>query len=446
MAGTLYLQRRNALYCALIASFLTLMSSARAGDVPRSTTVEKSRVSTPEERAPDIEPAPTLSPVPGQSSLPLAVTAATFTEDAGHTVLDLEFSRAVPTEIFTLANPYRVVIALPQATFRIPDAAKSQPQGLVSAFRFGLFTEDKARIVLDTRGPVRVESAALSGGKGETVRMSVRLMPTSARDFGDGTGALRAPPIAAEPGEAPPPARKKSGKFVVVIDPGHGGIDSGAVGISNLLEKTVVLAVGKQVASILAATGRYDVKLTRTTDVYVSLSERLKFSRQYGADIFISIHADSLETTDLTASIRGASIYTLSEKPSDEQARLRAERENASDLIAGLTASSEDEKDVVMGILQDFAKEETARFSLDLARLLVGKLTQTASMAREPLRSGAFRVLKQTHTPSVLIELGFLSHVEDEKLMTSAPWQNKVATSIATGVDAYFKKRAAASR
>ncbi len=374
-------------------------------------------------------------------------TKVTLSGDGSRIVFALDLSTGVTVEIVTLANPYRVIVDLPHVTFRLPDGAGAGGQGLVKAFRYGLFAEQKSRVVIDTTGPVRIETAEMETiGPGSGVRLSIGLVPMDVTAFGAGTGAARRSPVA--PPGRPPEAveRKNRAKPVVLIDPGHGGIDPGAIGASNLLEKNIVLAVGRQLGAALAKSGRYEVQFTRSTDIFVSLNERIALSRRFEADLFISLHADAIEAKDMAQTIRGASIYTLSERASDEKARLQAERENASDLLAGIDAAEGDERDEVMSILLDLMKRETAEFSTDFANMLVAKLGRSISLSSDPQRSAAFKVLKQTHAPSVLVELGYMSHAEEEKLMTQSDWQKRVSQSIMTAIDAYFVKRTARAK
>lgn len=377
-----------------------------------------------------------------------SATRANLTGDQHRTTFQLDLTLGVPAEIYTLANPYRVVVDLPDVEFRLPDGTGQSGGGLVSAFRYGLFAERKARVVLDTTGPVRIERAAMTAAAdGKGIVFAFDMVTTDPKSFGLGTGAGKAAEEAAgapPPVSSPDPSKPKSpGKAVIMIDPGHGGIDAGAVSGSNVLEKDIVLAVAKELSRQLAATGRYDVQMTRSTDVFVSLDKRLGLSAGHGVDLFISLHADSLSTENGAQIVRGATIYTLSERASDEQARRMAEKENASDLIAGINVVDLEGGDEVKSILFDLMKRETANFSADLSNALVRKLKSATTLAREPQRAAAFKVLKQSHAPSVLVELGYLSNPEDEKLLNSAPWRKKIASAITGAIDSYFSKRTA---
>jgi N-acetylmuramoyl-L-alanine amidase len=233
---------------------------------------------------------------------------------------------------------------------------------------------------------------------------------------------------------------------VIVIDPGHGGVDPGAVGPSiagspPVLEKTVVLAVSKLLASALLAGGRYEVVLTRSGDTFVPLDQRLTQSRRSGADLFISIHADSVAANANAQGVRGATVYTLSDHASDEQARRLADKENAADQAGGLAVAAKLDNDLVRNILVDLMRRETAEFSAEFRGTVVAELSRRIAMAREPQRAAAFKVLKQTDVPAVLVELGYMSNAQDQKLLQSAAWQSQVAASIALAVDSFFDRR-----
>ena len=381
----------------------------------------------------------------------VAAAAEVAADDARETLFTLDLTAGVQTEIYTLAHPYRVVIDLPGVGFKIDPAAGRTGAGLVNAYRFGAMAEHKARVVIDTTGPVAITRAEMTNlaptaGPPGGVRLSLSLAAVDVVAFGEGTGVNRQ--ASARPAVKPAVfedsdlGAKKTGKPVVMIDPGHGGIDPGAIGPQKTTEKMVVLAVARQLKVALEAGGHYDVRLTRYDDVFIPLDRRVELSTAAHADIFLSLHADAIDDGALARTIHGASIYTLSDRASDEQARLMADKENAADLAAGAEQIAVEDAGEIKGILFDLLNRETAAFAHLLSRSLAEAMGKTGGLAREPERAAAFRVLKQAHAPSVLIELGFLSNPTEERQMKEAWWQKQTAGAIAAAVESYFANRA----
>ena len=249
----------------------------------------------------------------------------------------------------------------------------------------------------------------------------------------------------AKPGLIGIPDKKKRGpekrrRQVVVIDPGHGGVDPGAIGHRGTSEKSVVFSFAKALRRALQESGRYVVLMTRTKDTFVSLRNRVKFARERNADLFIAVHADAIKKGDA----RGATVYTLSERASDKEAAQLAAKENRSDIIAGVDLGGE--SDEVADILIDLAQRETKNHSVEFAKKLVVKLSKATKMTSRPHRFAGFRVLKAPDLPSVLLELGYISSRDDEKMLTSASWRRKVAKATVSAINSYFEARIAKGR
>ncbi|MBX9925931.1 MAG: N-acetylmuramoyl-L-alanine amidase [Hyphomicrobiaceae bacterium] len=392
--------------------------------------------------------APVAAEVPAAATT-TKVRAANVTADGERSVVAFDLSAGVPAEIFTLADPYRVVIELPGVSFDLPpgtgDAGESKLSPLVKGFRYGAFAEGRSRVVLDTETPVEVSGASIVKA-GHGVRLQFTLTATDPATFGAGTGAERVGrPSAQPPRQAVEPTPNGGDgrriKPLVMIDPGHGGVDPGAIGVARkTTEKSVVLAVAWQLKSALEATGRYETKMTRSADVFIALDKRVQMSEEARPDLFVSLHADAIDDAS-AQSATGASIYTLSDKASDEQARKMAEKENAADLVAGVGRRNAEAPDEVRGILSDLWARENSAFAHLLSRSLAGSLARMKALGRTPERSAAFRVLRQSHAPAVLIELGFLSNVTEEAKLASTAWQKQVAGSIANAIDTYFERR-----
>ncbi|HEY1708154.1 MAG TPA: N-acetylmuramoyl-L-alanine amidase [Rhizomicrobium sp.] len=379
--------------------------------------------------------------VPAPPAAQPVVIGARISERTNGTRFVVELSDPVPVRVFTLASPDRVVIDMPSVVWRL--RAPPQPSGrsVVRSYRYGLFRPGNSRFVIDLNAPVTVSKpVVLPPEGGEGYRLVIDLAQTSDAAFDDSAGwpaDLKAREVAAQKLAALPPpnvpkALARTTQKIVVIDPGHGGIDSGTHATSGLLEKDVVLDEALRLRNVLSRRG-YLVHLTRDTDTYIPLRERVNIARGYHADLFISIHADSNPDPTVT----GASIYTLSESGSDREAAALARKENQSDVIAGVDLAGQD--DSVSHILIDLAQRDTINRSSRFAQTAVASLSHTTDiLARQPHRSAAFVVLKAPDVPAVLIELGYLSNPSDAGQMATAGWRNGVAEAIAGAVDRHF--------
>lgn len=380
---------------------------------------------------------------PGRTdkAMPNAVLGHAMRGDRTRTTI--LFDLGGPTEVHTrsLARPPRVIVDLPETEFRLPPATGRTGQGLITAFRFGLIEAGKSRIVLDTAEPARVASAeVVLAEAGSAFRLQIELVPTTERELA--AIELAEAAIAFRPALPEPPTPSRPGlpaRPVVVVDPGHGGIDTGASG-SRVAEKDLVLAVARQVERALRSTARYEVVMTRDRDVFVSLDERVAISRRNHADLFISLHADSLPDREGSKAVRGATVYTLADQASDDLTRRVAESENAVDLLAGFSVSLAGD-DQVRDILLDLMRRETHTFSSAFRQLLVGALGSSVLLSRDPNRSGPFKVLRQPGSPAVLVELGYISNAEDERIMQQPAWQARVASAVVRAVHEHFRQR-----
>ena len=367
--------------------------------------------------------------------------------DELRTRLVVDLNRKIDLTAFTLSDPYRVIVDLPDVTFDLPAAAGRQGRGLISAYRYGLFAPGKARIVLDAKGPVAIDKAfVLEQMDDQPARLVIDLVQTDRQSFMKKaavemvTETITAPQPAARKNDRETPL-KRDGLPVVVIDPGHGGIDSGAIAPSGEEEAAIVLAVALRLRDRLERSGRFHVVLTRSDDTFIPLAERVKVARSNRAALFVSLHADFMPRNEGDA--RGATVYTVSDKASDKEAARLAEKENKADLIAGLDLSAQN--DDVVGILYDLTHRETKNFSALFARTLVGQLKGAAEMHRTPVKSAGFVVLKAPDVPSVLLELGYLSSPEDVRMLASDAWREKVADALSAAVQSFFANRVAAS-
>lgn len=387
-----------------------------------------------------------LSPRVAVAGTPVVASVAEVSEAGGKTHFAVTFSKSLTYQVFALGDPYRVVVDLPDVEFRLAEGAGNKVAGLVKEFRYGLFAPGKARIVIDSDGPVTIANVRLdklSGGK--LVRLGFDLQATDeaafkAKQAERTAGSMVAPaPVLNVP--KPRLADPRRAKPVVVIDAGHGGLDSGAISPNGTKEKDIVLAIAKQLAGKLAKTKRYKVLMTRDTDVFVTLQGRVDFTRQHGANLFISIHADTADDSHW-AKYRGASVYTRSEKASDDEARRLALKENMSDIMAGVEIPTT-EDDTLTDILSDLVQRETRLHSQVLSEHVVHELRTATRLTEEPNRSAAFFVLKSPEVPSALIEIGFVSNKDEVGDMVSDGWRERLTTALALSVDRFFEKKVA---
>jgi N-acetylmuramoyl-L-alanine amidase len=359
--------------------------------------------------------------------------------DRGRTRFIADLSKKVDVNVFSLADPYRVIVDLPEVNFQMPPGLGSEKRGLVTGYRYGLFAPGKSRIVIDVSGPFLVDKAfVLEARADQPARLVVDLVATDRTTFLAKLRAARIP-VVGSISKLKPQAQATAAKPVVILDPGHGGIDPGTASADGVTEKEVVLAFAKTLRQKLEAKGDYQVCLTREGDTFLALRERVDFAQSKGANLFVSIHADSFPKHANEAS--GATVYTLSERASDDEAKELAAKENFSDAIAGVELPT-DRDEVVANILIDLAQRETQNRSIVFARSVVGEMS-AAELHRKSLKSAGFRVLKSPDVPSVLLELGFLSNPDDEKRLTSETWRAAMAEKVGAAIDAYFAKRVA---
>lgn len=369
--------------------------------------------------------------------------------DGKRTRLIVDLSKKVELSVFTLGDPYRVIVDLPNVNFDLPANSGRAGRGLISAYRYGVIAPGKARLVLDAMGPVKIVKSFVQGEfEDQPARLVVDLVPTDPHTFKIQSAAA-AKPVETVAAVVPAgskidrqasarPQRQK--KPVIVIDPGHGGIDSGAIGVGGRDEKDIVLAAALRLRQKLEKTGLYRVVLTRSDDTFIPLTERVKVARTNEASLFISLHADYIPKREGDA--RGATIYTVSDKASDKEAARLAEKENKADLIAGLDLSKQ--SDDIVNILYDLTHRETKNFSSLFQRTLVGQLkTGGVLLHQDAMRSAGFVVLKAPDVPSVLVELGYVSNAEDMKNLTSSEWRDKVTDSIVASIRTFFADHSA---
>jgi N-acetylmuramoyl-L-alanine amidase len=388
-------------------------------------------------------PEPVAGPTIGsrpQGPLPI-VMSARIGEHEDRTRLVIELSDPVNLRAFALNNPDRVVIDMPQVSWRLGAPPKPSGFGPVKSYRYGEFRNGNSRMVIDLNSPVSVsDPLVLPPSAGFGYRVVIDLFPTTRPKFDAQAGwpadlkkrESDAEKLAALIAAQQSPSVKSGNRKIIVIDPGHGGLDSGTIGVNGLMEKDLALAEGLKLARELRQRG-YGVYMTRDNDTFIPLRQRVSIGRADHADLFIALHADSNPDSGTT----GTSIYTLNDGRSDREASALARRENQSDVIAGVDLSGENNP--VAPILINLAQRDTRNKSSEFATNALKELGQvTDLLARSPHRSASLAVLVAPDVPAVLIELGYLSNSGDAAQMNTDSWRSRVADAIADAVDAQF--------
>ncbi len=357
----------------------------------------------------------------------------------------IELNKPVKFNVYTLKNPYRVVVKLPEVAWRVKAKPKRGGRRIIG-YRFGLFRPGQSRIVIDLKSAMKVTKFfRLSAQEGRGYRVIIDIAEVSKTKFLKTLKIQRRKQEKArsrrlEFTKPPLPPKKKPKynklfKHVIALDPGHGGVDPGARGIRGTLEKVVVLKLAKELKRQLLLTGKYRVVMTRSRDVFVRLRKRIAIAHRAGAHLFVSLHADSIGNRHL----RGGSVYTLSEQASDKEAEALARRENKSDIIAGVDLSVQSQ--TVAKILIDLRQRLTKNNSVVFAKLLAEQLSKKTLMLRRKHRFAGFAVLKAPAIPSVLIEMGYLSNVKDEKLIRRANHRRQIAKAVVIAIGRYFSRQ-----
>jgi N-acetylmuramoyl-L-alanine amidase len=374
-------------------------------------------------------------PAVQRASSPVAVAAA-LAGDAEKTQLVLTLSQEVPARVFLMERPDRVIVDLPEVNFQLPAEAGRRRAGLVSSFRYGLFAAGRSRIVIDLAQPALVSRIDAVAGDDGFALLRLELTRSDRQAFRRAAESLDpAPMTASRP--APSPNRRDV-RPLIAIDPGHGGIDPGAIATSGAHEKDIVFGFADRLRRRLEGSGRYRVLMTRDHDMFVPLDERVRIARDAKADLFVSIHADSISAAP---HVRGFTVYTGSEQASDTESQRLAERENKADAAAGLDL--EGTPGDVADILQDLTLRETRSFSQRFAQKVVGAIDPVMALSKKPQRQAAFRVLRAPDVPSVLVELGYLSSREDIDLLLSETWRDRTTAAMTAAIDRFFATRVA---
>ena len=378
------------------------------------------------------------APAFGDEAPPVAV-AGRLADDGETAKLVFDLSGPVAANARALVDPDRIVVDMAEVSFQIDPSVgrpRDRAQAIVKGFRFGLFGPGKSRVVIDLAEPAcvaKVETAPIAKDAAPA-RLGIELKRCERGAFAAAAArdalAVAGPPAAAVAAAAPAADRR----LVIVLDPGHGGVDGGAYGVGGAVEKTLVYEYALELQRRLEANGRFKVVLTRHGDEFVSLDDRVRLAREAGASLLISIHADMLGGA--AANVSGATVYTCSERASDAEAARVAANENAADKAAGVEDKAQ--APGVADILFDLERRETRAYAHLFSRGVVAELQGATQLNHNPERSAGFVVLKAPDFPSVLVELGYLSNSKDVQSLKSPEWRERTASAMADAVDRFF--------
>ena len=341
--------------------------------------------------------------------------------------LVFDLSGPVQYKTFSLTSPERLIIDLSGAGLSGDFSQLALKNSGITSIRSGHFGKADTRIVLDLAAPMQLNSFLLPPQDGQGHRLVLDL-----------TSSSHSPrQIAAEPAPITDKAHPKR-DIIVVVDPGHGGKDPGAIGSKGQREKDVVLSIAQLLAKRLKREKGFDVKLVRNDDFFVPLRKRVDIARQHKADMFISVHADAAPR--LTAS--GASVYALSEGgATSATARFMAQRENGADLLGATTLLNLKDKDPMLaGVILDMSMNATIASSLQLGSSILGSLEGITTLHQKRVEQAGFAVLKSPDVPSILVETGFISNTRDAERLVTARHQQAVADGLFDGLKKYFQK------
>lgn len=401
-------------------------------------------------------------------SIVMASTVSTvrFGAEGERTRIVIDIDALVEVVARTVASPPRLIVDMPAVEWSLQDHPQSRPRGFATGLRFGQINAERSRLVIDMATEVEISAQQMipAGRNGlDYARIVIDVIPATTPQSAPAPAVSQTtptiPPATTPPNprvaaplpspprptaqapsraqaqrasETPPPS-SSARRPVIAIDAGHGGIDPGAVASDGTLEKNITLAMSRELAQLLDESGRYEAFLVRDDDVFIKLRNRIAKARTANADVFISVHADSIGDADL----RGASVYTLSETASDREAGSLAAKENKADIIGGTDLTRADE--VLASILIDLSQRSTNNESIKLADLLVGEIGEVTKLVKNTRRYAGFAVLKAPDMPSVLLELGYLSNRSDAQRLLQSSHRAELGRAIVEALDSYFQ-------